>query len=115
MEVDSWIWTVLVQPDGKVLICGGFNNVNGTARSGIARLNPLPSPNLFNAKRYPDRFEVSVISQSRKDYSLQYKDSLSETRWTPLPWIEGDGGVKTLVDSNPPSTNRFYRVVQHDL
>lgn len=30
---------VLVQPDGKILIAGGFNAVNGVARANIARLN----------------------------------------------------------------------------
>ena len=30
---------VALQPDGKVLIGGGFTTVNGTNRSGIARLN----------------------------------------------------------------------------
>jgi uncharacterized delta-60 repeat protein len=34
-EVDSTI----LQPDGKLLISGGFTKVNGVARNGIARLN----------------------------------------------------------------------------
>jgi uncharacterized delta-60 repeat protein len=28
-----------LQPDGKIIIVGGFNNYNGSARSGIARIN----------------------------------------------------------------------------
>jgi uncharacterized delta-60 repeat protein len=35
----SFLNTVVVQPDGKVLIGGIFTTVNGTARGGIARLN----------------------------------------------------------------------------
>ena len=31
---------VALQPDGKVVIAGGFNAVNGLARPGLARLNP---------------------------------------------------------------------------
>jgi uncharacterized delta-60 repeat protein len=34
------IWSVAVQSDGKTLVGGGFTGLNGTARSGIARLNP---------------------------------------------------------------------------
>src|SRR5207244_3786034 len=30
---------VALQPDGKIVIMGGFTNVNGTARTAIARLN----------------------------------------------------------------------------
>lgn len=112
-EVDSWIWTVLAQDDGKILICGGFNNVNGVSRNGIARLNAPSFPNLFNARCFPGRFEVSLISQSGKNYQLQYKDSLEDSDWTSLPTVTGDGSVKTLVDSNPPGASRFYRVLQN--
>ncbi len=35
-----WVNSVAIQPDGKVLIGGGFNAVNGTSRNQIARLNP---------------------------------------------------------------------------
>ncbi|MCW5555255.1 MAG: hypothetical protein KIS67_24225 [Verrucomicrobiae bacterium] len=36
---DEGIYSIAVQPDGKVLIGGGFTVVNGTNRVGIARLN----------------------------------------------------------------------------
>lgn len=114
-NVDSWIWTVLIQNDGKVLICGGFNNVNGSSRNGIARLNATPSLSLFNAKRFADGFEVSIISKTGNSYSLQYKDSISSPNWTSLPAVAGDGSVKILIDSNPSTTNRFYRVTQTEL
>ncbi|UOQ54412.1 T9SS type A sorting domain-containing protein [Hymenobacter cellulosivorans] len=31
---------VVVQPDGKLLVCGNFMNYNGSGRSGLLRLNP---------------------------------------------------------------------------
>ena len=37
--VDGFVESLLVQKDGKVLICGNFNSVNGVARHHIARLN----------------------------------------------------------------------------
>jgi uncharacterized delta-60 repeat protein len=33
------VFAVVVQPDGKIVICGDFTTVNGTARNRIARLN----------------------------------------------------------------------------
>jgi uncharacterized delta-60 repeat protein len=33
------VYRVLLQPDGKILICGAFTTYNGVARSGLARLN----------------------------------------------------------------------------
>lgn len=37
--LNSFVNTIVVQPDGKVLIGGGFSNVNGINRNYIARLN----------------------------------------------------------------------------
>lgn len=36
---NSWLWTVALQPDGKLLIGGQFTSFNGAARGPIARLN----------------------------------------------------------------------------
>jgi uncharacterized delta-60 repeat protein len=111
--VDNWIWTVLLQPDGKILVCGGFNNVNGVSMNGIARFTSTATLMLFNPKRLSDRFEVSVATQAGKNYSLQYKASMATTNWTALSPVAGDGTVKTLTDSSPSATNRFYRVLQN--
>jgi uncharacterized delta-60 repeat protein len=112
-SVDNWIWTVLLQADGKLLICGGFSNVNGVSRNGIARFSGSPSMLLFNPKRFSNRFEVSLVSQSGKNYTLQYVSSVSSTNWTSLSPVAGDGTTKTLSDLNPSATNRFYRVIQN--
>jgi uncharacterized delta-60 repeat protein len=37
---DSYVWAVAVQSTGRILAGGRFNNVNGQARSKIARFNP---------------------------------------------------------------------------
>ena len=34
------IWTMVVQPDGKILMTGYFNSVNGTPHYNVLRLNP---------------------------------------------------------------------------
>jgi uncharacterized delta-60 repeat protein len=36
---DDWVYSLTLQPDGKVLIGGGFTSYNGTTRNRIARLN----------------------------------------------------------------------------
>lgn len=36
---NGWVHTVVPQPDGKILVGGNFNNIAGTARSYLARLN----------------------------------------------------------------------------
>ena len=40
---------IIIQPDGKILVCGRFTEYNGVPRSCIARINPDGSPDLtFN-------------------------------------------------------------------
>ncbi len=36
---EASVSTIAVQPDGKILVGGSFNIINGTSRNGIARLN----------------------------------------------------------------------------
>jgi hypothetical protein len=44
-------------------------------------------------------------------YTLECKDSLSDTNWTALPVsIIGTGDSVSLTDSNAPPACRFYRV-----
>ena len=38
-SLDSVPWEILIQPDDKVLLVGGFVTVNGTIRNRVARLN----------------------------------------------------------------------------
>src|ERR1035441_1406346 len=37
--VNSTVWCLAVQTDGRILIGGSFYTVNGTTRNGVARLN----------------------------------------------------------------------------
>lgn len=112
-SVNSWIWTVLIQNDGRILICGGFNSVNGQSRNGIARFLGTPAPWLFNPQKFSNQFVVSVATENGKNYSLQYKDSVSATNWTSLSPVAGNGTVKTFTNSNPSVSNRFYRIIQN--
>jgi hypothetical protein len=44
-------------------------------------------------------------------YTLEYKSSLTDSTWTPLPGaVTGTNGVVSLTDSNAPPGSRFYRV-----
>lgn len=49
--ITDGVHSIVVQPDGKILIAGGFNSVNGSARNRIARLHPggsVESTTTFN-------------------------------------------------------------------
>jgi alpha-tubulin suppressor-like RCC1 family protein len=67
---------------------------------------------LSNPLRAGRSFSVSVPTLSGKNYSLEYKDSLTNADWTGLPSVSGDGTVKTLTDSAATVPARIYRVRQ---
>lgn len=46
------LWSMALQPDGKILIGGAFTNVNGVARNSIARLNADGSVDLSFASGF---------------------------------------------------------------
>lgn len=66
---------------------------------------PLSTPVLRG-----DTFSVSVPTRSGRVYALEYKTSLGEPEWTPLPLQPGDGSTKTLTDPTAGASQRFYRV-----
>ncbi len=58
-----------------------------------------------------DTISISLASQPGLNYTLLYKDNLSDPDWTPLPnSIPGTGDTITLQDPAPSPTNRFYCV-----
>lgn len=110
---DGVIYSVALQPDGMVLIGGGFASFDDTPRGGIARLQnviSLPAPQLVNPIVSNSVFTVSVATVSGKNYLLQFKDALTDAAWTPLPAIAGDGTIKALVDPAATGRQRLYRV-----
>jgi len=57
---------LIVQPDGKVLVSGNFPSVNGTNRSGIARLNANGTlDNTFNAGTNNDAYSMALQSDGK--------------------------------------------------
>jgi len=56
------------------------------------------------------RFRLSVEGQSGRVYRLEYRDSLTEGDWTPLPLVAGRAGALELTDDSAPLNQRFYRV-----
>ena len=56
-------------------------------------------------------FCVQVPAQSGRVYSLEYKNSLNDADWIPLPLVAGVAGVPLiLTDPSGISNQRFYRV-----
>ena len=103
-----------VQSDGKVLIGGGFDTVDGVPAVGFARLwgsEDIP-PVIHNVTR--SRTDVNLVWDaipSRK-YRVQFKGSVSATNWTDLSGdISTTNGSAKIDSPFSNATQRFYRVV----
>jgi alpha-tubulin suppressor-like RCC1 family protein len=70
----------------------------------------LPPLKVRSVRQANGSLTVSVPTQSGHVYRLEYKNSLTDFAWTPLPLVAGTGETRTLVDSAATSVQRFYRV-----
>ncbi len=73
---------------------------------------PVTQTILTNPTDDANVFSFSLPSQSGKVYLLQYKDSLSDSNWTSLPLVPGNGDNLLLTDPTAANSQRFYRVLR---
>src|ERR1043166_9113101 len=109
---DDVVYSAVVQSDGKIVLGGGFVDIDTNYLSGIGRLlntQTVSPPRLINPNFSNAVFRVSVPTYSGKTYILQYKNAPSDATWTSLPGVSGDGSVKVLTDSTATVPRRFYR------
>jgi alpha-tubulin suppressor-like RCC1 family protein len=68
---------------------------------------------LYSPVERNNAFATCLTTYGGKNYSLQAKDSLSESNWLQVsPKFTGYGHPKIVVDQSPNSPQRFYRVRQ---
>jgi uncharacterized delta-60 repeat protein len=102
-----------VQPDGRILLAGGFSVVNGTNLNGIARLlgdsASQAGVQLLNMNLYPGMFLSGSIGTN---YLVEYTTNLnSPTLWTPLTNLTLSNNPTFIADPTLPNASRFYRAV----
>jgi hypothetical protein len=116
-------YSTALRADGSLVVWGnGPTNVppNLTSARAVAAgdVHTLALPGVpamtqpISASWAGSNFTVSFPSASGRVYSLEYKDSLTDTVWKALPLNAGNGGVLILSDPTPHPLERFYRVRQ---
>ena len=70
------------------------------------------SPTFFAPTKVGNNFIVSFQTEPGKTYTVQYVDSFSALNWQSLPSVAGDGTTKTVTNSAPNVTQRFYRLLE---
>ncbi|MBI4945906.1 MAG: T9SS type A sorting domain-containing protein [Bacteroidetes bacterium] len=120
----SNIFTTIQQPDGRIIIGGGFSTYNGTARNRIARLfsTPLPIELLyFNATAENNslvRCDWSTATEINNDY-FSIERSKDGTNFSQIGTVKGAGNSSvtlnyTFYDHEPYSGLSYYRLKQFD-
>jgi hypothetical protein len=69
-----------------------------------------PLPLLINPVRQGSQFSVQVQTIAGKNYSLEYKNAVTDANWTGLPPSRGNGALQFLVDPTATPAARIYRV-----
>jgi len=112
---DSDVWSVAVQTDGRVLIGGFFNMVNGVPAAHFARLwgsADIP-PQIKSINRSGGDVSLSWYVISNRTYRVQHTGDLSTNNWADLPGdISASDATAGKTDADPGgASQRFYRVL----
>ena len=107
---------------GSVLSFASVSTTNSGAYTMTASNadGPATSPAAFLFVELPLRIEsltrsgansaISFITRTGFSYTVEFKNSLSESQWQSLPPVPGTGGTVTVEDRSAAGTMRFYRV-----
>src|SRR5262249_33683334 len=86
-------------------------NLAGSITSPPATLQVVSGVTIAFANRNSTTNTIAVPSVGGLSYTLQYRNSLSDTDWTDiLPSTAGTGSTLLLLDTTATATGRFYRV-----
>ncbi len=103
----SSVLAIVVQPDGKIIIGGGFQSVNGVIRPSIARLNADGSLDLaFNTGTGANSTVVAVaLRPDGKIIIGGFFDAFNETSRPGLAQLNADGSLDTSFNPGAETTN----------
>jgi len=106
-----------VQPEQSGAYTLSVTNLNGAATSPVVQLTVVAAPSIQigGLGSADGALTISFPSIVGLSYTLEYKDSLTDTAWTPLPPpVAGTGMPLSLADTNGFSLPaRFYRLTAH--
>jgi alpha-tubulin suppressor-like RCC1 family protein len=84
----------------------------GESHTLVLLAGHLPVAKMLLASRNGSRFSTLIQTLNRKNYALQFEDSMADSNWTALPAVTGNGALRLLVDPGATAAQRFYRVQQ---
>ncbi len=106
IDPNGTVNTIVVQPDGKILIGGSFISINGTTRNRLARLNADGSLDPTFAPAYSATAAVSQLAISSDGRIYLVNRTASLLRLTP------DGAIDPSWSFGGPGTFPFVSTVE---
>jgi hypothetical protein len=118
----GWDHSLALRADGTVVVWGSATNVPAGLTNMVAVAGgfahslvlgdgpPVVQASLYHPMVSANGFSVSLPTQSGRVYALEYKNSLADPAWTPLPLVAGTRHERTLTDPSAAGAQRFYRV-----
>jgi hypothetical protein len=114
-QATNWIMCTPIPGDGAIktlvdpeaIVAQRFYRVR--LRPGVQIANAF-SPQLLSPCCDGTTFSALVLTVVGQSYVLEFKDSLTQSSWSALAPVDGNGALITLIDPSPSTSQRFYRV-----
>src|SRR6185369_16513099 len=103
------ITVLIVQSDGKIVIAGGFQTINGVPRPTLGRLLGDPRLGFSSVSVNQGRLEAWVLSQLEAPIAIESSSDL--VNWTPFGVLTNGPATISFSDSATEVKQRFYRAV----
>ena len=102
---NGWVYSILVQPDGHILLAGSFSAIDGKARGHIARLK---SEFLFGVitRAAEGQLQLQVL-HDQLSCLYRWQSTADFVHWLDVTNAPGYGGWDMLIRSDAPL--QFYR------
>lgn len=104
----GYVRTMALQPDGRVLIGGVFDSVNGATRRNLARLNG--DLVMFQTVSGGGEFSTKVATVAGRSYFLETRSTFDGGAWEVVDSALGTGVPVTLECSSHGGDTRYYRI-----
>jgi hypothetical protein len=105
----SLVWSNV--PAGAYLLTARATDNNGATFTSLPVKVLVLSVTLSNIMHTANSLNFSLGTQSNLTYSVEFTDSLGPVNWQFLTNFTGTGNVMTVMDTNAPVAQRFYRVI----
>jgi hypothetical protein len=102
--------------DGQCAVPGSLSNSvaigAGENYSMVLLAGSLPVPQLLRPASKSTRFNAVVQTLNRKNYALEFKNSLAAPTWAAISTNSGNGALELLTDPTAAGAQRLYRMRQ---